>query len=286
MSPWPAKADGPEEIWPAPAKINLFLHVLGRRDDGYHDLQTAFQFLDYGDDLSFSLRPDGEIRRAGGVPGLDESRDMVVRAASLLRSVIGDRGGVDIRVVKRTPVGGGLGGGSSDAATTLVALNRLWGGGLDVGVLAGLGSSLGADVPVFVHGRSAWAQGVGDLLTPVDFPEKWYLVVYPGVSVPTAEIFAAPELTRNSPPIKISRFLSGGGRNDCVGVVRARYAEVGRALEWLGGFGEARMTGTGACIFAAFDEDERAQAVLREVPPEWRGFVARGLNRSPLLDRV
>jgi len=286
MSPWPRATDDLAGIWPAPAKINLFLHVLGRREDGYHDLQTAFQFLDYGDDLSFSIRPDGEIHRSGSVAGLEESSDMVVRAARLLQSVIGGHVGADIRVTKRIPVGGGLGGGSSDAATTLVALNRLWRGGLDIGALAELGSRLGADVPVFVQGRSAWAEGIGDRLTPVDFPEKWFLVIHPGVSVPTAEIFAAPELTRNSPPIKISRFLSGGGRNDCTEAVRARYAEVGRALDWLGGFAEARMTGTGACVFAAFDDSERARAVLEKVPPEWQGFAARGLNRSPLLDRV
>jgi len=286
MSPWPRATDDLAGIWPAPAKINLFLHVLGRREDGYHDLQTAFQFLDYGDDLSFSIRPDGEIHRSGSVAGLEEPSDMVVRAARLLQSVIGGHVGADIRVTKRIPVGGGLGGGSSDAATTLVALNRLWRGGLDIGALAELGSRLGADVPVFVQGRSAWAEGIGDRLTPVDFPEEWFLVIHPGVSVPTAEIFAAPELTRNSPPIKISRFLSGGGRNDCTEAVRARYAEVGLALDWLGGFAEARMTGTGACVFAAFDDSERARAVLEKVPPEWQGFAARGLNRSPLLDRV
>ncbi len=286
MSPGSQGAGEFRGIWPAPAKINLFLHVLGRRQDGYHDLQTAFQFLDYGDDLSFTPRPDNEIQRSGGVPGLDESRDMAVKAARLLRSELGSGEGVDIRLVKRIPVGGGLGGGSSDAATTLVALNQLWGGGLDIGTLSGLGSRLGADVPVFIYGRSAWAEGIGDRLTSVDFPEKWFLVIHPGVSVPTAEIFAAPELTRNSPPIKISRFLSGGGRNDCTAVVRARYAEVGRALDWLGGFGEARMTGTGACIYAAFEDAARARGVLEKLPPEWRGFVARGLNRSPLLDRV
>lgn len=283
-SPAPATDDVP--VWPAPAKLNLFLRVLGRRADGYHDLQTAFQFLDYGDDLTFTTRTDGRIVRLGGVPRLEESRDMVVRAARLLRSTIGSGEGADIRVTKHIPVGGGLGGGSSDAATTLVALNRLWEGGLGVGALAELGARLGADVPVFVHGRSAWAEGIGDQLTPVDFPEKWYLVIHPGIPVPTARIFSAPELTRNSPPIKISRFLSGGDRNDCTAVVRARYPEVGRALDWLAGYGDARMTGTGACVFAAFDDGERAQSVLEKVPPEWRGFVARGLNRSPLLDTV
>lgn len=272
--------------WPAPAKLNLFLRVLGRRADGYHDLQTAFQFLDYGDQLEFATRVDGQIRLHGGVPGLEESRDMGVRAARLLRSAIGCDAGADIRVTKRIPVGGGLGGGSSDAATTLVALNHLWCGSLGIDALAELGARLGADVPVFVHGRSAWAEGIGDRLTPVDFPENWYLVIHPGVSVSTAEIFSAPELTRNSPPIKISRFLSGGDGNDFTAVVRARYPEVGRALDWLGGYGDAKMTGTGACVFAAFDDGERAGAALEMVPPGWRGFIARGLNRSPLLDRV
>ena len=280
----PAGESGP--VWPAPAKINLFLHVLGRREDGYHDLQTAFQFLDFGDELTFAPRADGEIRRRGGIPGLEESADMVVRAARLLRSAVGAGQGADIRLAKRIPVGGGLGGGSSDAATTLVALNSLWRGGLDVDALAALGARLGADVPVFVRGRSAWAEGIGERLTPVDFPERWFLVVHPGVSVPTSEIFRAPELTRNSTPITIPRFLSGGGRNDCTRAVRTRYPEVGRALDWLSGFGEARMTGTGACVFASFDDAERARTVLGKLPAGWRGFVARGLNRSPLLDRV
>ncbi len=276
----------PGEIWPAPAKINLFLHVLGRRQDGYHDLQTAFQFLDFGDQLTFRLRSDGRIHRSGGIPGLPAAEDMVVKAATLLQSETGGRLGADVGLVKRIPAGGGLGGGSSDAATTLVALNLLWRCGLDDADLAGLGSRLGADVPVFVHGRAAWAEGIGDRLTPAEWPRLWYVVIHPGVSVRTAEIFSAPELTRNSPPIKISGFLSGGCRNDCTEVVRTRYAEVGRALDWLGRYGEARMTGTGACIFAAFDDGRRARAVLDDMPPEWWGVVARGLNRSPLLDRV
>jgi 4-diphosphocytidyl-2-C-methyl-D-erythritol kinase len=279
-------APEPLLVWPAPAKLNLFLHVLGRRADGYHELQTAFQLLDFGDDLTFTSRADGEIHRPAGVAGLPEADDLVVRAARLLRSEMGTSRGVDIRVTKRIPVGGGLGGGSSDAATTLVALNHLWGGGLATEDLARLAARLGADVPVFVHGRSAWAEGTGDRLMPLDLPDRWFLVIHPGVPVPTAEIFAAPELTRNSAPITISCFLSGGGRNDCTQVVRTRYAEVGRALDWLGRHGEARLTGTGACIFAAFDQAERARAVLGRMPAEWRGFVARGLNRSPLLDRV
>lgn len=286
MTP-PGGAIGPwAGPWPAPAKLNLFLRVLGRRADGYHDLQTVFQFLDFGDELRFASRRDGQIRRQGGVPGLDPSRDLVVRAARLLQAALGNAEGAEISVTKRIPVGGGLGGGSSDAATTLVALNRLWGGGMGLDALAELGARLGADVPVFVHGRSAWAEGIGERLTPIDLPGKWYLVIHPGVAVPTAEIFAAPELTRNSAPITISRFLSGGDRNDCTAVVRDRYPDVGRALDWLGAYGEARMSGTGACVFAAFDERGPAEAALGEAPPGWQAFVARGLNRSPLLDRA
>ncbi len=273
-------------IWPAPAKLNLFLHVLGRRADGYHDLQTVFQLLDFSDRLTFSLRPDPDIRRPAGLDGVAEEDDLVVRAARLLQSESGIEEGVDIRVDKRIPAGGGLGGGSSDAATTLVALNHLWDARMSRDALAGLGARLGADVPVFVRGRSAWAEGTGDRLTPLDLPKRWFLVIHPGVAVPTAEIFSAPELTRNSTPITISRFLSAGGRNDCTPVVRNRYAEVARALDWLGRRGEARLTGTGACVFAAFEDERQARAVLEEMPAQWRGFVARGLNRSPLLDTV
>lgn len=276
----------PPAVWPAPAKLNLFLHITGRRADGYHELQTVFQLLDFSDALSFSLRPDPEIRRPAGLDGLAEEDDLVVRAARLLQIEAGIEAGVDIRVDKRIPAGGGLGGGSSDAATTLVALNYLWNTGMTREDLARLGDRLGADVPVFVLGRSAWAEGTGDRLTPLELPSRWFLVIHPGVAVPTAEIFSAPELTRNSVPITISRFLSAGGRNDCIPVVRTRYAEVGRALDWLGRRGEARLTGTGACVFAAFEDERRARAVLGEMPAEWRGFVARGLNRSPLLDAV
>jgi 4-diphosphocytidyl-2-C-methyl-D-erythritol kinase len=272
--------------WPAPAKLNLFLHVLGRRADGYHELQTVFQLLDFSDQLTFSLRRDPEILRPAGLDGLAEEDDLVVRAARLLQSEAGVEEGVEIRVDKRIPAGGGLGGGSSDAATTLVALNHLWDAGMSKEALAGLGARLGADVPVFVQGRSAWAEGTGDRLTALDLPARWFLVIHPGVAVPTAEIFSAPELTRNSTPITISRFLSAGGRNDCVPVVRDRYAEVGRALDWLGRRGEARLTGTGACVFAAFEDERHARAVLAELPAKWSGFVARGLNRSPLLDTV
>ena len=286
MTPGTPAATETPRSWPAPAKLNLFLHVIGRRADGYHDLQTVFQLLDFGDRLTIRPRADGEIRRPVGAPGIPENEDLVVRAARLLKAEIGAEAGADIRIDKRVPLGGGLGGGSSDAATTLVALNSLWRGGLSLQDLARLGASIGADVPVFVLGRSAWAEGTGDRLTPMELPERWFLVIHPGVSVPTSQIFSDAELTRNSAPITISRFLSGGGRNDCTPVVRARFPEVGKALDWLGHRGEARLTGTGSCIFAAFDGQKQAHDVLEQVPRAWRGFVARGLNRSPLLDMV
>lgn len=272
---------------PAPAKLNLFLHITGRRTDGFHELQTVFQFLDFGDTIDLELREDGAIRREGGLPGLPEADDLVVRAARLLAAVTGCGSGVAIRVVKRIPAGGGLGGGSSDAATVLLGLDRLWGTGLATDRLAELGLRLGADVPVFVRGHAAWAEGVGERLVPVDPPEDWYLVVHPGVAVSTAEIFNAPGLTRNSPPITIRDFLSGRGGNACEPIVRERYPEVGRALDWLRErAGASRLTGTGACVFAAFSEAAAAERLLDDLPPEWRGFVTRGCNRSPLHARL
>ncbi len=268
--------------WPAPAKINLFLHIVGRRPDGYHLLQTAFQFLDYSDQLRFTLRDDGVIRRASPLAGIAEHQDLTVRAAALLKETGGVRQGVDIAVDKRLPLGAGLGGGSSDAATTLVALNRLWGLNLPRQRLAELGLQLGADVPVFVHGRAAWAEGVGERLTPLTLPEPWYLVVVPPCHVSTAEIFAAPELTRNAPHLKIAAFLSGSGSNLCEAVVCRRYPEVAQTLAWLGGYAPARMSGTGAAVFAAFTEEAEARRVLAAVPAAWRAFVAKGLNVSPL----
>jgi 4-diphosphocytidyl-2-C-methyl-D-erythritol kinase len=273
--------------WPAPGKLNLFLHITGRRPDGYHTLQTVFQFLDFCDWLEFDPRADGEVHRHGGLEGVAEHDDLTVRAARLLQRV-GDTGqGVDISLDKRLPAGGGVGGGSSDAATTLLVLNRLWGLGLSIDRLAGLGLQLGADVPVFVRGHAAWAEGVGEQIQPVDLPEPWFLVVHPGVHVSTAEVFNAPELTRNHAPITIRALLAGGGENDCEPVVRRRYPEIGRALAWLSRFGEARMTGSGACVFCAFDDQETAQAALRQLPdPAWSGFVARGRNDSPLHEML
>jgi 4-diphosphocytidyl-2-C-methyl-D-erythritol kinase len=272
--------------WPAPAKINLFLHVTGRRPDGYHLLQTAFQFLDHGDALRFTPRDDGAIRLAAPLPGVPEHRDLTVRAAALLKQLTGTSRGADIAVEKRLPMGAGLGGGSSDAATTLVALNRLWGLNLPEGRLAELGLQLGADVPVFVHGRAAWAEGVGERLTPIALPEPWYVVVVPPCHVSTAEIFAAPELTRNAPPLTIAAFLSGAGSNVFEAAVCRRHPEVGRALAWLSIYAPARMSGTGAAVFAAFADRARAQNVAEAVPTPWAVFTARGCNRSPLHERL
>lgn len=272
--------------WPAPAKLNLFLHITGRRADGYHLLQSVFQFLDYCDDIHFTVRADGAIIRGSELPGVPAEQDLVVRAARLLQQASGSPLGAEIRVVKRLPMGGGLGGGSSDAATTLVALNHLWSCGLSSLELAALGLRLGADVPVFIHGHAAWAEGVGEQLTPVELPEPWFLVLIPAVSVSTAEIFGAAELTRNSPPITIRAFLAGEGGNVCETVVRSRYPAVAAALDWLGQYGTARMTGTGACVFAAFESEVLAQQAFAQRPDEWHGFVARGRNRSPLHERL
>lgn len=273
--------------WPAPAKINLFLHITGRRPDGYHLLQTVFQFLDYCDYLSFKLRDDGAIRRSSPLPGIDPEADLTVRAARLLQRHAGVAQGVEISLDKRIPLGGGLGGGSSDAATTLWALNCLWNLDLSPDTLAALGLQLGADVPVFVRGRAAWAEGVGEILTPLPLEEPWYLVLMPEVQVPTAAVFAAPDLTRDSDALTIDGFLSGDhGVNVCEPVVRARYPRVGEALDWLSRYAPARMSGTGACVFARFAEREAAEAVRAQLPAGWRGFVTKGCNRSPLLAKV
>jgi 4-diphosphocytidyl-2-C-methyl-D-erythritol kinase len=276
--------------WPAPAKLNLFLHILGRRPDGYHELQTCFQFVDLCDEITIEARADGAIRRTVEIAGIPPSADLCVRAAAALKEASECRLGADIALRKRIPVGGGLGGGSSDAATCLVALNRLWGLEWPPEKLAALGLKLGADVPVFVHGRTAWAEGVGERLTPLypplAPPETNYLILKPNVSVSTAEVFQDPELTRNSPPITIHGFLASGGRNDCLGVVRRRYPEVAHALDWLSLFGSARLTGTGACVFLACETVDRGREILRELPPAFAGLLARGMNDSPLLERL
>ena len=280
------EALGSPAPWPAPAKLNLCLHIVGRRADGYHLLQSAMQFIDLFDELRFYKRPEGVIERLGGLPDVPADADLVVRAARLLASHTGTQQGAAIDVTKNIPSQAGLGGGSSDAATTLVALNRLWGIGLDVDSLAALGLKLGADVPVFVRGHAAWAEGVGEVLTPIEPPENRYLVLKPQASVSTVEIFQAAELTRNSPVTTIRAFLAGGGRNDCTSTVRGRYPEVAEALDWLEEFGTARLTGTGACVFAAISSDTILREALARVPARWSGYAVRGLNRSPLLERL
>ena len=272
--------------WPAPAKINRFLHITGRREDGYHLLQTVFQFLDVGDRLSFAIDNRAAVRRLNRLEGVSEEQDLVVRAARLLQAESGTGQGVAIEVDKRLPMGGGLGGGSSDAATTLVALNCLWQLGFSAAELDRLGLSLGADVPIFVEGYAAWAEGVGEELTPVELDEPWFLVVIPPVKVETGVIFGAAELTRDCQPITIRDFLAGEGGNVCETVVCKAYPEVEKALQWLKGYAPARMTGTGACLFAPFASREEAQAVFEQLPERWQGFVARGLNRSPLQARL
>jgi 4-diphosphocytidyl-2-C-methyl-D-erythritol kinase len=284
--------------WPAPAKLNLCLHVTGRRADGYHELQTIFQPIDLQDELAFEVTAAGVIERRddarakpGALAAIPSAEDLCVRAARALAELAAERlartvPGAIIRIRKRIPMGGGLGGGSSDAATTLLALNALWGLGFDRATLAAVGVKLGADVPVFVHGLAAVGEGVGERLTPVSPPDRWFLVIHPGVSVPTATVFQAPELTRNSPVLTIPALLASGGRNDCEPVVRERYPEVAEAIDWLARFAPARLTGTGSCIFASFDSAAAAERVAARVPDCWRAWVARSLSRSPLLDRL
>ncbi|HLV17157.1 MAG TPA: 4-(cytidine 5'-diphospho)-2-C-methyl-D-erythritol kinase [Pseudomonas sp.] len=273
-------------ILPAPAKLNLFLHILGRRPDGYHELQTLFQFLDHGDDLGFRRREDGQIRLHTEVPGVPHDSNLIVRAARRLQEQSGTRLGADIWLDKRLPMGGGIGGGSSDAATTLVGLNHLWGLEWSEDRLAELGLALGADVPVFVRGRAAFAEGVGEKLTPVSPPEPWYLVVAPQVSVSTAEIFTDPELTRDTPAITVRSLPEGGGHNDCQPVVEKRYEEVRNALILLNKFVQAKMTGTGSCVFGSFPSRDEADRVSRQLPATLPSFIARGCNRSPLHRRL
>jgi 4-diphosphocytidyl-2-C-methyl-D-erythritol kinase len=277
-------------VLPAPAKLNLFLHVTGRRADGYHTLQTVFQLLDYGDTLAFETRADDRIELIADLPDVPVADNLIVRAAQALRAATGCTRGATIALTKRLPMGGGIGGGSSDAATTLLGLNRLWSLNLSIDALAVIGLRLGADVPVFVRGRSAWAEGVGEQLQPLELPGRFYLVMVPPCAVSTAKIFASPALTRNTPAIRIAAFLGGGtppvGRNDCESVVKLLYPEVAFALDWLGHFsslmtGTGRMTGTGACVFASFSSRSDAEGVLKQLPSGYDGFVAQGVNVSP-----
>ena len=281
---------------PAPAKLNLFLHVNGRRPDGYHLLQTVFQLIDRGDTLHFQLRTDAAIRRTTPVEGVPEARDLIVRAACLLQTeVLRRRGalppGVDVAIDKRLPMGGGLGGGSSDAATTLMALNHLWQAGLTRAELMALALPLGADIPFFIFGQTAFAEGVGEALVPVAAPDCWYVVIEPGVAVPTGAIFCAEDLTRDTKPVRIADFsshimvrndLAGFGRNDLQPVASRLFPAVAQAIAWLGAYGDARMTGSGACVFCAFSGEGEANAVLSNVPAVWVAWKARALPRHPL----
>lgn len=281
------RLDGPD--YAAPAKLNLFLHVLGRRDDGYHLLQSAFVLIDRADRLRFAVRGDGRIRRVNDLPGVPVEADLVVRAAALLKAETGTALGAEIEVDKQLPIGGGVGGGSSDAATTLVVLNRQWGTGLSRGALQALGTRLGADVPFFVFGRNAWVEGVGERLCPLDIAPAWYLVLVPPVAVPTGEIFAAPELTRHTEALKIEDFSAHAGsrrfRNDLEAVVASRYPQVQEHLEWLARHGPGgRLTGSGACVFSRFEDRDSAVRVLEKLPATMQGFVAQGLEEHPLRD--
>jgi 4-diphosphocytidyl-2-C-methyl-D-erythritol kinase len=268
--------------WAAPAKLNLFLHVTGRRADGYHELQTLFQLIDLCDTLTIGVREDGQIDRPEGPESIAAESDLTVRAAQALKSATGTALGADIRVRKRIPMGAGLGGGSSDAATTLLALNELWDCRLSGAELSRLALPLGADVPVFIQGSSAWAEGIGERLTPVSLPERWYVIIYPGVGVSTRAVFQSAELTRNSPLITIRAFFESGGRNDCEPVVRASVPEVAAALDWLSQRAPARLTGTGSCVFTACPGAAEAERLAARVPDHWMSFVARGLGVSPV----
>ena len=272
---------------PAPAKLNLFLHITGQREDGYHDLQTVFQLLDYSDEISLSLRDDGIIKRVKGLENVPEEIDLCIRAAKILKEATQTFLGVDISIQKILPIGGGIGGGSSDAATVLLGLNKLWDCKLSIDELAELGLKLGADVPVFIRGHSAWAEGVGEQIKPIKMPKKWFLVIYPKISVSTAKIFNDQALTRDCEPIKIARFLEGNSFNKHSNVfepiVRKQYPPIAEALEWLSMFSNAQLTGTGSCLFASFEREEDAKQVLGKLPKKWQGFVAKGVNQSPCL---
>jgi 4-diphosphocytidyl-2-C-methyl-D-erythritol kinase len=280
----------------APAKLNLFLHVIGRRADGYHLLQSVFQLIDLCDRLDFVVRDDGVIERLSALAGVAAEDDLCVRAAKALQSHAGCRLGASIRTRKAIPMGGGLGGGSSDAATTLMALNHLWRLGRSAKELARLGEKLGADVPFFLSGGNAFVEGIGEHITPIATPRHFYAVIHPGVAVPTALIFLASELTRNTLPLKMSDFCASAngaaierlgvdfGHNDLEAVAKARFPEVARALSWLGQFGHARMTGSGACVFAAFDSRDEASASIESLPGTWKGWVCESYSRHPLAD--
>lgn len=281
--------------WPAPAKINLFLYIVGRRPDGYHLLQTAFQFLDWCDWLRFDVDHSGQIRRKTDIPGVPAEQDLVVRAALALQTLARERdtnfvGGCSVSIRKHLPMGGGIGGGSSDAATTLVALNYLWGLNFSSETLAKIGLTLGADVPIFVHGQAAIAEGVGEIFTPIEPPQPWYVVIHPGVNVPTAEIFTAKNLTRDAPMKTISALLTQPWGNNCTKTVCEKYPEVAETLEFLADFSAAKLSGTGACCYAQVASQKEGEARILQLPEEkqttWQSVCVKGRNRSPLLDHL
>ena len=270
----------PDFAWTAPAKLNLFLHITGRREDGYHLLQTIFQFVEFGDKLFFEVTRDGKISLSPKLDGVDESENIIVKAAKLLQQKTGTPFGVNIELEKRIPMGGGLGGGSSNAATTLLALNKLWNIHFDKQQLMELGITLGADVPVFIYGQTAWAEGVGEKLKTVTAPESWYVIIFPRVNINTGTIFSSEELTRDKLPIRIRDFLDGTTENVFETIVSKRYPEVKEAINWLSQFSKTKLTGTGACIFASFETEQHAQEIAKQVPAKWQAFVTKGSNKT------
>lgn len=277
----------PTLVLPSPAKLNLFLHITGRRDDGYHNLQTVFQLLNWGDTLRFESNREGEIKVEMGDLDIPDQQNLIVLAAQQLLNYRQDSNlGVTITVDKQIPTGGGLGGGSSNAATTLLALNHLWKLGLSREVLLAMGAKLGADVPVFIAGRSTWAEGIGEDLTPLELPPAWFLIVKPPVHVSTAKIFSHEQLTRDTSPITLAAFFEGSSRNDCQPIVEYLHPEVTKVLNWLNNFGEAKLTGTGACAFASFETQAEAEAAKQQLPTQWTGYVAEGLNESPVVSAL
>jgi len=275
-----------KDWWPSPAKLNLFLHILGRYDNGYHKLQSLFQMLDYGDKLAFDINHTGTIAMSTPLKGVKDEDNLIIRAAKLLAAQTKTKLGAHISLEKCLPMGGGIGGGSSNAATTLVALNALWGTRLSVHQLADIGLQLGADVPIFVRGETAFAEGVGEQITPAPQPEQWFLVANPNVHISTGEIFTAQELTRNTPSMDWADYKFEETRNDCQQLVVNRYPEVAKLLQWLVHYAPSRMTGTGACVFATFSDYTLAEQVRAQMPETWQSFVAKGVNRSPLLDKL
>ena len=280
--------DSLNPVWrlPAPAKLNLFLHITGMREDGYHNLQTIFQLLDYSDEVSLSLRDDGLIHRTNGLADVPAEEDLIVRAAQALKDFTGTSYGANVGVEKKLPVGGGIGGGSSDAATTLLGLNALWQCGLEKAELLSIAAKLGADVPVFVNGHSAWAEGIGEKLTVLELPELWYLVIHPGVFISTAKLFSSEMLTRDKEILRMRVFPEADTENVFESVVRKTHSEVDKSLKWLDNYSTARMTGTGSCLFASFDSRQKAESVLKQVPDEWNAFIAKAVNNSPVLEAL